>query len=93
MGRLDRRVAVVTGAGLGIGRASALRLGEEGARLALVDLRAEVVRDTREEAAANGLRRPGGRLTGQLQNRFDSVWVRSSTAIAGLTFSTHTPGC
>ena len=38
MGRLDGRVAFVTGSGRGIGAATALRLAEEGARIALVDL-------------------------------------------------------
>jgi len=55
MGRLEDRVAVVTGAGHGIGRASALALGREGARLALVDLRAEAARETRDLAVAEGI--------------------------------------
>ena len=48
MGRLDGKVAIVTGAGGGIGRATAVRLAEEGARLGLTDLKA----DPLEEAAA-----------------------------------------
>jgi NAD(P)-dependent dehydrogenase (short-subunit alcohol dehydrogenase family) len=47
VGRLDGQVAIVTGAGGGIGRATALRLAEEGARLGLTDLEP----DTLEEAA------------------------------------------
>jgi 3-oxoacyl-[acyl-carrier protein] reductase len=38
MGKLDGRVAFVTGAGRGIGAATALRLAEDGARVALVDI-------------------------------------------------------
>ncbi len=38
MGRLDGRVAFVTGAGRGIGAATALRMAEEGARIALADI-------------------------------------------------------
>jgi NAD(P)-dependent dehydrogenase (short-subunit alcohol dehydrogenase family) len=38
MGRLENKVAVVTGAGSGIGRATALRLAYEGARVIAVDI-------------------------------------------------------
>src|SRR5262245_18434944 len=38
MGRVQDQVAVVTGAGNGLGRAIALRLAEEGARVALGDV-------------------------------------------------------
>jgi len=43
MGRLDGQVAVVTGAGSGIGEAAALALGQAGARVALVGRRAEAL--------------------------------------------------
>src|SRR5712691_8534162 len=41
MGRLEGRVAFITGAGRGIGAATALRMAEEGARVALADVDAE----------------------------------------------------
>ena len=41
MGRLDSRVAFVTGAGRGIGAATAIRLAEEGARVILADVDTE----------------------------------------------------
>jgi NAD(P)-dependent dehydrogenase (short-subunit alcohol dehydrogenase family) len=55
-GLLAGRVAVVTGAAQGIGRATALRLAAEGAELALLDLEAGALQATATEVAATGRR-------------------------------------
>ncbi len=57
MERLEGRVAVVTGAASGIGRALALRLAEEGMAVAVSDVEAEPLEET-----AGALRRAGGRV-------------------------------
>ncbi|HZP41781.1 MAG TPA: SDR family oxidoreductase [Candidatus Binatia bacterium] len=50
--RLEGKVAIVTGAANGIGRATAIRLGREGARLVLNDVRADGLARVAGEAAA-----------------------------------------
>lgn len=53
--RFAGQVALVTGAGAGIGRASALRLGNEGARVAVCDVRAEAAQATVEMLRGEGV--------------------------------------
>ena len=53
--RLENKVAVVTGAGSGIGRASALRFAAEGAQVMAIDVNKEGLDETGQIIAAAGL--------------------------------------
>jgi NAD(P)-dependent dehydrogenase (short-subunit alcohol dehydrogenase family) len=53
---LDGRTVLVTGAGMGIGRAFAQGLAEAGASLVLVDVAADALADTAEELRTGGAR-------------------------------------
>jgi NAD(P)-dependent dehydrogenase (short-subunit alcohol dehydrogenase family) len=77
MNRLQGRVALVTGAGHGIGRATALRLAREGAAVAALDIRA----DWLEETAA-AIQVEGGRVTPIAADVTDAAAMREAVATA-----------
>ena len=54
--RFENKVAIVTGAAIGIGKAVAHRLGKEGAALALFDINAGLLQKAVEEFEKDGLR-------------------------------------
>jgi len=65
--RLKNRIALITGAGSGIGEATALRFTEEGASVVLADIRSERIKDL-----AQKIRKKGGKVLSQrvdVQNR------------------------
>jgi 3-oxoacyl-[acyl-carrier protein] reductase len=59
MGLLDDKVAIVTGSGRGIGRATATRLADAGARVVINDLDAAVAEDTARSLSRAALACPG----------------------------------
>ena len=54
MGRLQGKVAIVTGAGQGLGRSTALRFAAEGAKVVVADMNRETAQDTVEAIASIG---------------------------------------
>src|SRR3954468_5136550 len=60
MGVLDGRVAIVTGAARGIGRATAELLSEHGASVLVNDLDGDLARQAAEGLPREGGARPGG---------------------------------
>lgn len=80
-GRLDGEVAVVTGAGKGIGRAVARRLAAEGAAVVLDDVDAAAVESAAAEIAA-----AGGQATAVVADAADSAGVEAVFSTAETTF-------
>ncbi|MGN6145213.1 MAG: SDR family NAD(P)-dependent oxidoreductase, partial [Mesorhizobium sp.] len=54
MGRVQGKVALVTGAGLGLGRATSMLLAKEGAKLVVTDIDEKLAAQTAEVIAAAG---------------------------------------
>lgn len=53
-GRLEGKVAIITGAASGIGRATAIRFAQEGARLAIADINGQGLNETLEMVRGHG---------------------------------------
>ena len=75
MSRLKDRVAVVTGAAAGIGRAAAIRLAKEGARIEILDLKDS-------KAVCDEIRASGGTANSAVCDVTDEAQVQ--TAVDGI---------
>jgi NAD(P)-dependent dehydrogenase (short-subunit alcohol dehydrogenase family) len=81
-GRLEGKVAIITGAASGIGRATALLFSQEGAKLALADVNEDALKETVEQVKAGG-----GDAVMQITNVADEEEVKKLVALALDTYS------
>ncbi|TAJ73602.1 MAG: glucose 1-dehydrogenase [Phenylobacterium sp.] len=97
MNRLKGKVAVITGAALGLGRATALRMAEEGATIALTDVLAAELGEFADELTGKGFTACGWpldvskeadveRVLGQVAQRFGRIDILVNNAgVAGVS--------
>ena len=92
VGRLDGQVAIVTGAGTGIGRATALMLADEGATVVVAGRRPAPLDALVAEIARRGGRPTPGRATSATRTRPPRWRAERSIATDGSTSLSTTPG-
>ncbi|QEC50556.1 glucose 1-dehydrogenase [Baekduia soli] len=90
--RLEGRVALVTGAAQGIGRALVQRLGDEGAAIVVNDLREDACAATAAELQAAGIRAVGAHGDVTSSEDADRVVATATEAFGGLDILVNNAG-
>ena len=85
-GRLQDRVAIITGAGSGIGQASAVLFAREGASVAVADIDADAAADT-----VRTIETQGGRAAAYSVTAFDSTSLAMSATTSSTSLAPRSP--
>lgn len=84
MGRLENRVALITGAGSGIGQSTAYRMADEGAAVMAADIDEEKARDTAARIAEHGGRASAMRLDVSSEEDVQAALQQTVDELGGL---------
>jgi NAD(P)-dependent dehydrogenase (short-subunit alcohol dehydrogenase family) len=92
MKRLEGRTALVTGAASGIGKATALRLAEEGAAVLITDIQDEAGEKTVQELASSGFRAAFHRHDVTSESDWEAACAKAVDEFGGLDILVNNAG-
>ena len=92
MNRLAGKVAIVTGAALGLGRATAIRVAEEGAAVGILDLHDDVGEGLAKELQGRGFKARYWRCDVSRESEVERVFGEVAAAFGGLHILVNNAG-